>query len=194
MSSALASGSLWRRIPAPTRLAYALSVAAHAAAVLALAPFAINPARLGAFETVEVVLVSEPAPRLQMKSRVANAAPASPATAPTTDAAARTREDAYVEPRYHAAALNNPRPAYPLAARRRGQEGKVVLRAQVTAEGHCAAVELKTSSGHALLDRSALQTVRQWRFVPARRGDLAVASWVEVPVTFRLRDESLVMN
>jgi protein TonB len=189
MSSALASASWWRRIPAPTRLAYALSAAAHAATVLALAPLAISPARLGAFETVEVVLVSEPAPRLSLKSRVAAATPASPAAVPATDAAGQANEAAYVEPRYHAAALNNPRPAYPLAARRRGEEGKVVLRAQVTTEGRCAAVELKASSGHELLDRAALQTVSQWRFVPARRGDLAVASWVEVPVTFRLRDE-----
>ena len=38
----------------------------------------------------------------------------------------------------------------------------------------------------AVLDDAALQTVRRWRFVPARRGDTPVESWVDVPIIFRL--------
>jgi protein TonB len=93
-----------------------------------------------------------------------------------------------VEARVDVAALNNPKPPYPLAARRLGLEGRVLLAARVTADGACAEVRLKQSSGHALLDASALESVRRWRFLPARHGDSPVESWVEVPVSFRLHD------
>ena len=32
----------------------------------------------------------------------------------------------------------------------------------------------------------AIDTVKRWRFVPARQGDRAVAAWVLVPITFSL--------
>ena len=35
-------------------------------------------------------------------------------------------------------------------------------------------------------NESALTAVRKWRFVPARRGQDAVAAWVVVPVEFSL--------
>jgi protein TonB len=47
-------------------------------------------------------------------------------------------------------------------------------------------IELKRSSGSSRLDHSALEAVRQWRFVPARRGNDTVAAWVVVPVEFNL--------
>jgi protein TonB len=48
-------------------------------------------------------------------------------------------------------------------------------------------IELKRSSGHVVLDSSAVTAVKQWRFIPARRGDQAVGLWVNIPITFRLR-------
>jgi len=92
----------------------------------------------------------------------------------------------YSEPIYSAAYLNNQPPAYPLTARRRGIEGTVLLRVEIHAHGHCQHVRVKRSSGHAVLDRAAVEAVRQWRFVPARRGSQAVTAAVEVPITFRL--------
>jgi protein TonB len=68
-----------------------------------------------------------------------------------------------------------------------GEEGKVVLRVFVNEEGLPAKVELRTPSGFSRLDSVALETVRQWKFVPARRGDQAVAAWVLVPISFSLR-------
>ena len=85
----------------------------------------------------------------------------------------------------------NPKPPYPLVARRLGAQGVVVLRVQVCEDGRVAAVELAHSSGFALLDESASRTVRQsWRFVPARLNGAPVASWVEVPIQFVLRGSS----
>jgi len=88
--------------------------------------------------------------------------------------------------RFDAAYLNNPSPPYPNRSRRLGEEGKVILRVRVSSEGNADEVEIKASSGSARLDDSALQTVRHWQFLPARRGSDTVASWVLVPVLFRL--------
>jgi periplasmic protein TonB len=82
----------------------------------------------------------------------------------------------------------NPDPSYPLAARQRGYEGRVLLRVAIQADGCVETVNVKTSSGHAMLDQTALATVQNWRFQPARRGDQAVATVLDVPVVFRLHD------
>ena len=66
------------------------------------------------------------------------------------------------------------------------EEGKVTLRVLVTPQGTAESIEVKTSSGSTRLDEAALRTVRQWKFIPARRGDAAIQSWVLVPVIFKL--------
>lgn len=88
--------------------------------------------------------------------------------------------------RFDADYLRNPAPPYPAMSRRLREQGKVFLRVRVTPEGAAGDLEIKTSSGSARLDASALRTVRHWRFIPARRGGAAVASWVVVPIIFKL--------
>ena len=83
---------------------------------------------------------------------------------------------------------HNPKPAYPLAARRRGQEGLVLLLVRVTDKGRAAKVELKQTSGFSLLDAAALKAVRDWEFEPARLGFIPIESEIEVPVRFKLTD------
>jgi protein TonB len=90
--------------------------------------------------------------------------------------------------RYDADYLNNPAPVYPILSRRRGEQGKVLLLVQVTAQGLAEKVEIQTSSGYLRLDSAALEAVKRWRFVPARRGDEAIAASVVVPIVFRLGD------
>ena len=92
--------------------------------------------------------------------------------------------------RFDADYLNNPEPAYPLLSRRQGESGKVLLLVQVTAHGTAAQVEIRQGCGFPRLDQAALNAVRNWRFVPARRGDEAVAASVVVPITFRLDRDS----
>lgn len=91
-----------------------------------------------------------------------------------------------IPPSYNADYLHNPAPVYPPLARRMGEQGKVVLRVLVNSSGTTDRVELRTSSGSRLLDAAALETVKQWRFVPARQGDRPVAAWVLIPITFML--------
>ena len=89
-------------------------------------------------------------------------------------------------PRSDAAYLNNPRPAYPLAARRRGDQGTVLVRVLVAADGLAASVSLEKTSGHPALDESALAAVKSWRFVPARQGGQAIDSPYVVPIVFKV--------
>lgn len=109
--------------------------------------------------------------------------------APVADTTPKAEPEPVVEaPRFNAAYLNNPPPAYPLTARRRGIEGRVLVRAEVLADGSCNRVELKKTSGFDPLDQAALEAVKKWRFVPARRGSQSIVAWVEVPIIFKLEN------
>jgi len=87
------------------------------------------------------------------------------------------------KPRYR----ENAPPVYPPAARLYGQEGVVLICAEILPEGRTGVLKIKTSSGYALLDHSALETVRTWSFEPARRMGQPVAVWVDIPVRFVLK-------
>jgi protein TonB len=82
----------------------------------------------------------------------------------------------------------NSAPPYPAESFRRGEEGLVILRVRINVQGRVAEIQVLQSSGFGLLDRSALDTVRTWRFSPARNGGVAVSATVEVPVRFNIRD------
>lgn len=111
-----------------------------------------------------------------------------PPPPPTPAAAMIAAEPAatVIPPRFDAAYLDNPAPHYPPMSRRLGEQGKVMLHVLVNADGSAAQVELKTSSGAARLDQSALDTVKRWRFIPAKLGNQAVSGWVQVPILFTL--------
>jgi protein TonB len=80
----------------------------------------------------------------------------------------------------------NPLPPYPIAARRLRFEGEVLLRVVVAADGRPTSVVVLKSSGHDMLDASAVDTVRtRWRFVPATRNGVPVEDTVQVPIRFR---------
>ncbi len=92
------------------------------------------------------------------------------------------------EPDYRAAYLNNPPPAYPMAARRMGWQGRVVLNVEVLATGLPGQIAVQQSSGHQVLDDAALQAVRGWRFVAARQGGQVVSQRFLVPIPFILKE------
>lgn len=80
----------------------------------------------------------------------------------------------------------NPAPDYPMRARRRGWEGRVVLRVAVDRYGRPADIRVAETSGHAVLDEAAHRTVADWVFSPATRGGRPIAGEALVPVVFRL--------
>lgn len=112
-------------------------------------------------------------------------APDAPAyeTAGTADTA---QEAALTLPRTDAAHLNNPAPHYPALSRRLGEQGRVLLDIYILPDGTVGDIKLNTSSGYPRLDKAALDAVRSWRFVPAKRGDEPIPYWYVQPVTFSL--------
>lgn len=83
------------------------------------------------------------------------------------------------------AAENSP-PGYPLAARRLGLEGRVLLRVDVDRTGAVKHVAITRSSGHRILDEAARRAMDKWRFLPAMVNGEAASGAVDVPVSFRL--------
>lgn len=135
-----------------------------------------------------------PKPRHLARHRV----PAKPRTAPPSPQATKSvatipaptpAPERYVEPNYGAAYLHNPPPIYPLMARQHGISGRVVIEAEVTADGRCGAAHVLHSSGHEILDDTALAAVKKWRFVPAARNGHPVTATVTIPLNFKLQGE-----
>jgi protein TonB len=145
--------------PQPTEGPAQTAAAAPRRATLAAAPAA---AELLAPLRTRAVTAAAPPPVL--------AAPA-PAAAPATTPAARL-----VVP----IPGTDRAPDYPLAARRRGQAGTVVVLVHCDRDGAVQQLQVLRSSGHALLDAAALAAVRHWRFANG-------PGQCEQPVTFVLR-------
>jgi protein TonB len=113
----------------------------------------------------------------------ADAAAAAPAPAAPPAAPAPPRTEL---PSSNAAYLNNPKPPYPAISKRMGEQGKVVLRVLISAEGLPQKVEISQSSGYDRLDRQAQEAVQHWRFVPGKRNGVPEAMWTLVPIQFVL--------
>ncbi len=113
--------------------------------------------------------------------------PAPIAVTPPPQPAPVTIAPPVIPPNFNADYLDNPPPAYPAFSRRVGEQGKVMLRVLVNAKGTADKVELRSSSGSTRLDDAAIDSVKRWRFVPARQGDQPVPAWVLIPITFSLK-------
>ena len=92
-----------------------------------------------------------------------------------------------VDADYKASYLRNPKPPYPPWAVKMRLEGRVVLLAEVLPGGKAGKVSLERSSGHDILDQSAMQTVKQWQFTPARKDGVVLAQVVRIPINFNLK-------
>ena len=82
----------------------------------------------------------------------------------------------------------NPKPHYPLLARNRGIEGRVVVNVSISAQGTVKTISVGQSSGSRLLDKAAVKAVKKWRFHPVLHNGKAIPSSETVPIVFRLED------
>jgi len=146
------------------------------------APAIEPPVQPEAPPPVEHVAVAEPVAPMQAVARADPAPAVEPAAKPDP-----LPPDPITPPRFNADYLHNPAPSYPPLSRRMGEQGRVILRVLVSTDGVAERIELKNSSGSRRLDQAALDTVKQWKFVPARQGDLKVPAWVLVPILFTLQ-------
>jgi periplasmic protein TonB len=142
--------------------------------LMPLPPVSIKPVPLEAMRLPETSFDVSPS----------QAAVTLPAQVPSSASRDTALAPLFTPPRFDAAYLTNPAPAYPAISRRLRETGVSVLRVRVTTEGQPAEVLLEHTSGFVRLDEAAISTVRRWRFVPARRGEQLAEAWVLVPVEF----------
>jgi protein TonB len=157
---------------------------------MVLAPVSNTPAKAQQ-QTLATQTVAPQSATTKAEQTPSSATPAihsAEATSATT--AAQTGQakgaPAFSLPSSEAHGLTNPKPAYPRQSRRLNEQGQVVIRVFVAADGSPQQGEVKTSSGFDRLDQEALRTVMRWRFVPGQRFGTPEAMWFNVPVNFVL--------
>lgn len=81
--------------------------------------------------------------------------------------------------------INRIEPIYPELARKAGIEGNVVTKVLIGKTGDIESAEIFKSVP--MLDKSALQAVKQFKFEPGKQRDKFVKVWMYIPFTFKLR-------
>jgi protein TonB len=76
--------------------------------------------------------------------------------------------------------LSRKSPLYPLASRRKGESGTVLVLVHLDGQGEVRGTSVRSSSGYPALDLSAMAAVGKWKFRPG------APSLLLVPVIFRL--------
>jgi periplasmic protein TonB len=140
-------------------------------------PIEMPAERLVEATTEEVKDLAPPAPVQVSQEAVETKTP------PKADPAL---EEKIEPPKFGVAYLNNPAPTYPSLSRRKGEEGRALLRVLVSETGEATEVQLEKSSGSERLDQAAVDAVKNWRFIPARKGSQALSAYVLVPIKFSL--------
>jgi protein TonB len=77
-------------------------------------------------------------------------------------------------------------PDYPPRARRQCVCGRVVLRFLVQTDGRVSRASIVEASPAGYFEQSALEAVRHWHFKPGIYRGKAVATWVTLPIQFKL--------
>ncbi len=82
--------------------------------------------------------------------------------------------------------VRRPPPRYPRAAARRGLEGEVVVRVAVDARGDVTGVDIVRSTPSGIFDAAATAAARRYRFAPAQKNGVPVATTLEQRILFRV--------
>ncbi len=137
-------------------------------------------------QAAPVAPVSAPtAPTPPAPTRVEAPPAPAPTTAPVVIAPSKT--DVSIPASYSA---SNQKPIYPNMSKRLGEQGTVVLRVLVKADGSAGEVEVKSSSSYPRLDQAAVEAVKTWRFNSAKIDGKAIDEWYQVPIPFKLQSSS----
>jgi len=155
---------------------------------------AVTKARPAMAPAPQPMAIADPTPAPNAPTGVATPpAPLAPIQAPVSAAptpaaaAAPAAAPARVEqPTSDASYLNNPSPVYPAVSRRLGEQGKVLVRVLIGADGVPQKADLAMSSGFARLDQSALEYVMKCRYIPGKVGGVPQAMTHIAPVNFVL--------
>jgi periplasmic protein TonB len=177
--------------PAPPPKPVAAPVPAPAPTPVSLPPVKGPPS-----ERALTVAKAEPRDELPPKAPDSTPQPAAVRSAPPAPAreapAARPAAQGAVAgetlalPRVEAGYQGNAKPKYPSLSNRLGEQGQVLLEVLVLTDGTVGEIRVKKSSGYPRLDNAALDTVRGWRFQPARRGSTPIAYRYTLPIDFSI--------
>jgi protein TonB len=121
---------------------------------------------------------------------VVPAAPAAPIAAPVEPSppapAAPPAPPTVVLPSSDADYLQNPKPVYPSASKRRGEQGLVIHSVLIGTDGLPVSARLVKSSGFDALDQAALTAVMRWRYIPGKRNGVPTTMSFNVPINWVL--------
>lgn len=154
----------------------------------------INVKLIAGFETVETKTKQPEKKKKELtekkeniKKRKARIQPKKESIAPPKEKAL-TKATTFVMADSRPYKLINPKPVYPVAARRRGMQGIVLLSIKVNKRGFVESINVEQTSGFRVLDQSAVSSVSKWQFVPAKKENQFVSSIIEIPIRFHLND------
>jgi protein TonB len=140
------------------------------------------PSKIPATKSAPSMVVAKPRPVHAVQP--AQSQPAPTQTTPTQAISAQpvaevfSRKPSFRQP---------PRPpSYPSQARRRNQQGVVVVEVRLDARGQQRSLNVLRSSGIDSLDNAALDAVAEWVFRPETIHGQAVPSRVQIPIRFAL--------
>lgn len=95
----------------------------------------------------------------------------------------------YTPPQWeNVAYLHNPTPEYPEISQQRGEQGIVKIKAVISEAGSVINAEIWQSSKFSRLDSKALETIKKWKFIPARSNQKNVQAEVIIPIRFILNN------
>ncbi|WP_435635032.1 energy transducer TonB [Pseudomonas solani] len=156
-------------------------------------PIAIKPRLVSPEAPARKVARVEPKPQPRPQSRpssepsVAHAAASAPQPAPAQQVAIAAKlpkaEVVIDQPSF----LTPPKPPiYPAQARRRNQQGVVLVEVRLDERGGLREMKLLRSSGIESLDEAAINAVASWRFRAEVQDGEPVPSRVRIPIEFAL--------
>ena len=138
--------------------------------------------------SIEPVTVKTDAPA-EEKTETGTAASQGNAAEDSSSSSASAAANGAEENQLPQSVATNVAPPYPEEARAAGLQGRVTFRLRIGVDGRVESLKILKSSGTVSLDESALATVKQWRFEPARRLGRPVAMEVKTSVNFQIEAE-----
>lgn len=155
---------------APSRRVSVDKTATLADTFIAPPPLAESAAVLPTFETLTPRALSEPA------TDPAPVAPPAAIAEPAPTPKLVTRVEYLRPPDVH----------YPVASRRLGEQGRVLLRVYIDREGRAQHVEVQESSGSRRLDKAAMTAAREALYRPYSENGQPIPVWALIPTIFEL--------
>ena len=88
--------------------------------------------------------------------------------------------------KYKIGTIKNPHPEYPMIARKKGWQGRLLLNVRVSKNGDVININVVKTSGFEILDKTSVETIKGWKFIPARIEGKNIEDNLNIPVSFKL--------